>query len=58
MTPKTRKKAVAPAARKADAEMKKYGIVRVPVDYFHFGPFRYANLEDAISYAKRKHGSE
>jgi hypothetical protein len=34
-------------------EMAKYGITRVPVDYFHFGDFRYTNLKDAIAQAKR-----
>jgi hypothetical protein len=29
----------------ADA-MAKYGITRVPVDYFHYKEFRYSNLDD------------
>jgi len=33
--------------------LKKYGIKRVPVDYFHVGAFRYSNLDDAIAQAKR-----
>ena len=34
--------------------METYGITRVPVDYFHFGGFRYTNLKDAIAEAKRQ----
>jgi hypothetical protein len=36
-----------------DAEMAKYGITRVPVDYFHYKGFRYTNLKDAVAQAKR-----
>jgi hypothetical protein len=35
-------------------EMAKYGITRVPVDYFCYGEFRYTNVKDAIAYAKRQ----
>ena len=35
-------------------DMAKYGITRVPVDYFHVGGFRYTNLSDAIAQAKRQ----
>lgn len=38
----------------AAEEMAKYGITRVPVDYFHYGEFSYTNLEDAIAQAKRQ----
>lgn len=42
-------------ANPADAEeMKKYGIVRVPADYFHYGKFRYTNLKDAVAQARRE----
>jgi len=34
--------------------MVRYGIIRVPVDYFHLGEFRYSNLEDAIAEARRQ----
>lgn len=34
-------------------ELTRYGIKRVPVDYFHFGDFRYSNAADAIAQAKR-----
>lgn len=40
-------------ARIAAEEMARYGIVRVPVDYFHVGGFRYTALADAIAQAKR-----
>ena len=36
--------------------MAKYGIARVPVDYFHYGEFRYTNLDDAIAQAIRQDG--
>jgi hypothetical protein len=38
----------------AAEEMTKYGITRVPVDYFHCRDFRYTNLKDAIAQAKRQ----
>lgn len=34
-------------------EMADYGIRWVPVDYYHFGAYRYTNLQDAIAEAKR-----
>jgi hypothetical protein len=34
-------------------EMTKFGIARIPVDYFHYREFRYTNLKDAIAQAKR-----
>jgi len=34
--------------------MEKHGIIRVPVDYFWLGEFRYTNLKDAIAQAKRQ----
>jgi hypothetical protein len=37
----------------AEAEMDRYGITRVPVDYFHYRQFRYTSLEDAVAQAKR-----
>lgn len=39
-------------------EMARYGIVLVPVDYFHYGKFRYTNLKDAVAQAKREHPSD
>lgn len=38
-------------------EMVKFGIIRVSVDYFHCGNFRYTNLKDAIAQAKRQRQS-
>ena len=38
----------------AAKEMAKYGITRVPVDYFYYGDFRYTNLKDAVAQAKRQ----
>ena len=34
-------------------DMATYGITRVPVDYFHYGAFRYTSMNDAIAEAKR-----
>jgi len=34
-------------------EMVAYGITRVPVDYYHFGVFRYTSLKDALAQAKK-----
>jgi hypothetical protein len=36
-----------------DEEMRRYGIVRVPVDYFHFGEFRYTSHREAVAQARR-----
>jgi hypothetical protein len=36
-----------------DEKMALYGITRKSMDYFHFGAFRYSNLDDAIAQAKR-----
>lgn len=44
------------ATAEAAEAMAKYEIVRVPVDYFHVGEFRYTNLPDAIAEAKRRAG--
>jgi hypothetical protein len=42
----------------AAEDMAKYGITRVPIDCFHYGDFRYTNLEDAVAQAKRKQRPE
>jgi hypothetical protein len=34
-------------------DMAKYGITRVPVDYYHHGVFRYTSLKDALAQARR-----
>ena len=36
-----------------EGEMQKYGIKRVPVDYYHINGFRYTDLKDAVAQAKR-----
>lgn len=38
----------------SDEEMVRYGITRVPVDYFRLGEFRYTSLSDALAQAKRQ----
>lgn len=44
-----------PAVGQKDTEdMAKYGIARIPVDYFHVGGFRYTNLSDAVAQAQRR----
>jgi hypothetical protein len=51
-------KEINPATNPEAAEaMAKYGITRVPVDYFHYKEFRYTNLDDAIAQAKRQNPS-
>lgn len=50
--PKPDAPATQPNAARAKA-MGHYGISWVPVDYYHYGVFRYTNLEDAIAQAKR-----
>ena len=48
-------KKLRPAVSAEDAKaMATYGITRVPVDYFHFGDFRYTNLKDAVAEAERQ----
>ncbi|MDE2465487.1 MAG: hypothetical protein KGO02_17505 [Alphaproteobacteria bacterium] len=42
----------APSVSEAE-EMAKYGITRVPVDYFHYRQYRYTNFVDAIAQARR-----
>lgn len=34
--------------------MSKHGITCIPVNYYHYGDFRYTNLDDAIAQAKRQ----
>jgi hypothetical protein len=55
--PATDRKEINPAINPEAAEaMAKYGITRVPVDYFHYKEFRYTNLADAIAQATRQNG--
>jgi hypothetical protein len=36
------------------AELDKYGIIRVPADLFRWGGYRYSNARDALAAAKRE----
>ena len=40
--------------REMQAEMDKYGIMRIPVYYFQFRQHKYSNLKDAIAQAERE----
>jgi hypothetical protein len=56
--PVTDRKEIDPAINPEAAEaMAKYGITRVPVDYFHYKEFRYTNLAEAIAQATRQNGT-
>ena len=56
--PAADRKEINPAINSEAAEaMAKYGITRVPVDYFHYQEFRYTNLDDAIAQATRQRGA-
>jgi hypothetical protein len=55
----TNRKSRRPAEKpEANDEMAKYGITRVPVDYFHYKQYRYTNLADAVAQAKRAQTSD
>jgi len=55
----TSRDAPVPAGNPDEAsEMAKYGITTVPVDYFHFGRFRYSTLSDAVAEAQRQRRQE
>ena len=54
MTSADREQSGTAVSPEAAEEMVKYGITRVPVDYFCYGEFRYTNLEDAVAQAKRQ----
>jgi hypothetical protein len=62
MTPADRaaeRKETSPAINpEATEEMAKYGITRVPIDYFHYKGYRYTSLDDAIAQAKREHPAD
>jgi hypothetical protein len=45
MTPATHEEASPTFGRYAAEEMAKYGITRVPTDYFHYKEYRYTNLD-------------
>lgn len=44
--------------RRLEGEMQKYGIKRIPVDYFHINGFRYTDLKDAVAQAQRMSASK
>lgn len=46
-------KPAAPPKEALTGDMAKYGIARVPVDYYHYGVFRYMQLKDAVAQAGR-----
>jgi hypothetical protein len=52
MTSADRKQTSPAISSEGPEEMARYGITRVPVDYFHYGKYRYTNLEDAVAQAK------
>ena len=54
MTPSVDFDATLPADQHIAAEMAKYGITRIPVDYFYYKEFRYTRLDDAIAHARRQ----
>ena len=41
------------SARSDEEKMSRFGITRIPTDYFHYKTFRYTNLNDAVAQAKR-----
>jgi hypothetical protein len=56
--PSADRKQTSPAINpEATEEMAKYGITRVPIDYFHYKEFRYTSLGDAIAQATRQSGA-
>lgn len=42
-----------PVSEQAAAQMKRYGITRIPAEYFEYGGYRYTNLADAVAQAER-----
>ena len=55
MTPANHREAGPTVGHDAAEAMAKYGITRVPTDYFDYNESRYTNLDDAIAQAKRQH---
>lgn len=55
MTPPIPTPAGAPAsAADTDALIARYGIVRVAVEHFDYGGYRYSSLDHAVAEAKRR----
>jgi hypothetical protein len=55
MTPANHREAGPTVGDDRAEDMAKYGITRVPTDYFHYKEYRYTRLDDAIAQAKRQH---
>jgi hypothetical protein len=47
-----------PSDQPGEAELAKYGIVRVPADSFTWNGYRYTQARDALAAAKRAAASE
>ena len=58
MTLADRKEASSVFGQEDAEELVRHGITRIPVDYFHYGDFRYTNLDDALTQAKRQRSNE
>ena len=58
MTTASCKKRRPNATPEARDDMARYGITRVPVEYFHYKQYRYTNLADAVAQAKRAQPSD
>jgi hypothetical protein len=54
MTPASHTQATPTVGDDAAEEMAKYGITRVPTNYFHYKEYRYTSLDDALAEAKRQ----
>jgi hypothetical protein len=55
MTPAKHREESPTVGQDITEDMVKYGITRVPTDYFYYKEYRYTNLDDAIAQAKRQH---
>ncbi len=58
MMPADRKDLGPVMSPEASGKMEKYGITRVPIDYFYYGRYRYTILEDAVAEARRDQRSD
>jgi len=58
MTTASRKNRRLTATPEASDDMARYGITRIPVEYFHYKQYRYTNLADAVAQAKRAQPSD
>lgn len=53
-----RKESFPAISPQAAEEMVRYGIRRVPVDYFFYRDFRHNNSKDAVAHVKREQRPE